>query len=117
MPSILHTYYKALLLLGNSRKRITPFHFPSVFSFLLVVAISGCSEDNKPARNVPLDEIAGNETVKTYMEAFEGRGVQKDDSKLTPPDQALQNFKMADDLELDLVLAEPQIHQPVEVER
>ncbi|MFT7033266.1 MAG: putative heme-binding domain-containing protein [Cyclobacteriaceae bacterium] len=90
-------------------------HFFLVFPFLLAVAISGCSDENKPARNVPLNEIAGNETVKTYMEAFEGRGVQKDDSKLTPPDQALQNFKMADDLALDLVLAEPQIHQPVEV--
>jgi putative membrane-bound dehydrogenase-like protein len=90
-------------------------HFLLAFSLLLVVAITGCSDENKPARNVTLDEISGNETVKTYMEAFEGRGDQKDDSKLTPPDQALLNFKIADDLALDLLLSEPQVHQPVEL--
>jgi putative heme-binding domain-containing protein len=76
---------------------------------------SSCKDKNQVSRNVGINEIAGNEDVKAYMEAFEGRGVQSDDSKLTSPDIALQNFKIADDLKLDLILSEPQIHQPVEL--
>ncbi len=49
------------------------------------------------------------------MEAFEGRGAQTDGSKPTTPEASLKNFKIADDLAIDLVLSEPQIHQPVEI--
>ncbi len=86
------------------------------FIFLMVTLfIIGCTEKDKTARNVPLHEIAGNEEVKAYMEAFEGRGAQSDNSEPTTPEVALQNFKVAEDLQLDLVLSEPQIHQPVEI--
>ncbi len=77
--------------------------------------LAGCDQKPNASRNVPLKEIAGNEKVKSYMEAFEGRGDQSDNSKLTPPKQALENFQFADDLELDLLLSEPQVHQPVEL--
>tara|TARA_Y100001972_G_scaffold126747_1_gene181396 strand:+ start:6263 stop:9355 length:3093 start_codon:yes stop_codon:yes gene_type:complete len=88
---------------------------PAILFLLSTLALFGCSEKNESARNVPLHEIAGNEEVKAYMEAFEGRGAQSDDSEVTPPEKALQNFKVVDDLKLDLVLSEPQIHQPVEI--
>ncbi len=83
---------------------------------LIILTFWCCSDShNKPAKNVELSEIAGNEEVKAYMEAFEGRGAQTDGTKSTPAEVALLNFKMANDLALDLVLSEPQIHQPVEI--
>ncbi|XOV94653.1 MAG: c-type cytochrome [Bacteroidota bacterium] len=82
---------------------------------LFAITLFSCSDQNQSARNVPLEEIVGNEEVKAYMEAFEGRGAQTDGSTPTTPEASLKNFKIADDLALDLVLSEPQIHQPVEI--
>ncbi|MEQ6118239.1 PVC-type heme-binding CxxCH protein [Reichenbachiella sp. MALMAid0571] len=101
--------------LNLTPKGTNTFDFFDTLFLLAIITLVGCSDQNPASRNVPLDEIAGNEEVKTYMEAFEGRGVQSDDSKSTPAEIAIQNFKMADDLALDLILAEPQIHQPVEL--
>ncbi|MEQ8554024.1 MAG: c-type cytochrome [Cyclobacteriaceae bacterium] len=94
---------------------VTANGHPGILFLLATLTLFGCSKKNESARNVPLHEIAGNEEVKAYMEAFEGRGAQSDDSEATPPEKALQNFNLVDDLKLDLVLSEPQIHQPVEI--
>ncbi|MGJ8682304.1 DUF7133 domain-containing protein [Paraglaciecola sp.] len=65
------------------------------------------------SKNVSVEQIAGNETVAKYMHAFDGRGIQTDDSLPTPAKDALKSFHYPEDLALDLVVAEPQIHQPV----
>ena len=50
------------------------------------------------------------------MENYEGRGVLTDpESRLTPPDEALQGFRYPDDLSLELVLSEPDIIQPLQI--
>ncbi len=82
-----------------------------IICFLLV----SCQEQEKPARNVPLEEIAGNEEVKAYMAAFKGMGIMSDSSNLPSPEATLQSFEVPEDLEIELLLAEPQVNQPVEV--
>ncbi len=80
-----------------------------------IIVLAGCNKDPKPPKNVPLEAIAGNDEVKRYMEAFEGRGIQTDGTKSTPATKALENFDVAEDLEMDLLLSEPRVHQPVEL--
>ncbi|MFY0598105.1 MAG: c-type cytochrome [Cyclobacteriaceae bacterium] len=91
-----------------------PSRFKHAISWLVLAATIISCNQNK-VRNIPLDEIAGNEKVKEYMEAFEGRGIMSDDSQPISAEEAVKNFRYPDDLEMDLVLSEPHIHQPVEV--
>lgn len=79
------------------------------------VLLVSCQEQEKTARNVPLEEIAGNEEVKAYMAAFKGMGVMSDSSSLPSPEATLERFTLAEDLEIELLLSEPQVNQPVEV--
>lgn len=65
------------------------------------------------SRTVPLEEIAANEEVLSFMKTFEGRGALSDSSRPTPPDQVLKTFRHADDIKLELVLSEPEVTQPV----
>lgn len=94
-------------------------HAEKLFLLVLWVFISACASESSKAgkevvaKNVSIDHIAGNEDVKQYMQSFESRGIQSDDSLPTPSQQALNNFRFSDDLEMDLLLAEPQVHQPV----
>ena len=83
-----------------------------LLALLSVILFIGCEKEPK---NVTVDEIAGNEEVRQFMNAFEGRGVMSDASKTTPASEALKNFRYPADLEMDLMLAEPQIHQPVDI--
>lgn len=64
-------------------------------------------------KNTPIEEVAGNEEVLNYMKTFEGRGALSDSSKPLEPQKAMQSFRVAHDLTLDLVLSEPQVTQPV----
>ncbi|MGI9541823.1 MAG: DUF7133 domain-containing protein, partial [Cyclobacteriaceae bacterium] len=99
----------------KSQHRQTSYSFKSrnwLLALLSVTLFIGCKE--KP-KNVTVDEIAGNEEVRQFMEAFEGRGVQSDASKTTSALEALKHFRHPADLEMDLMLAEPQIHQPVDI--
>lgn len=79
------------------------------------VLLVSCQEQENTARNVPLEEIAGNEEVKAYMAAFKGMGVMSDSSNLPSPEATLQSFTLPEDLEIELLLSEPQVNQPVEV--
>lgn len=90
---------------------INNYLFVIISSFLLV----SCQEQENPARNVPLEEIAGNEDVKAYMAAFKGMGVMSDSSSLPSPEATLESFSIPADLEIELLLSEPQVNQPVEV--
>lgn len=62
------------------------------------------------------DEVAANEAVATFMENFEGRGDLTDPlSKPTAPSDAVKAFELAEDLTISLVLSEPDIVQPLEI--
>lgn len=58
-------------------------------------------------------QIAGNEQVAEVMRTFAPRGVQSDGSQPTPPEKALDAFKMRSGFEIDLVAHEPAISQPL----
>ncbi len=75
----------------------------------------GCKEENKLGRNLSVDEITDNEEVKEFMNSFNSTGIMSDSSQNISPSEALKKFDIADDLEIELVLAEPQIHQPVDI--
>lgn len=59
------------------------------------------------------DPRAANARVKNILETFPGRGVLADDTQPTPPTDTLKNFEMLDGFEIDLVLSEPEIEQPL----
>lgn len=84
------------------------------YFLLMLMGLSACmtGQEDKTAF---LDRVAANEEVAGYLKAHEGRGVLTDDSEPTPPQEALAEFRYPEDLALDLVLSEPQIHQPVEI--
>src|SRR5690606_6392353 len=76
--------------------------------------LTGCRGDRQPDAK-SISEMAANEDVARYLETFKGLGALTDSSQATPPDKALENFHVPEDLALDLVLSEPQITQPVEL--
>ncbi len=77
--------------------------------------MNGCSPAREKIRVKQIEEIAANEEVAAFMKSFEGRGDLADSSRLTPPQIALAGFRYPDDLKLELVLAEPAIHQPLDI--
>jgi putative heme-binding domain-containing protein len=91
---------------------MTAIKLDSFILLLLMAAFSGCIVD-KTDNTKSLDDLAANEEVANYLKAHEGRGALTDDSKPTPAEEALKNFRHPDDLALDLILSEPDIHQPV----
>ncbi|WP_395732055.1 c-type cytochrome [Prosthecobacter sp.] len=64
-------------------------------------------------QNVKPDAVAGNEAVKKIMETRAGRGVMRDDTPPTPPEEALKKFKIRSDVAIDLMAAEPVVEQPL----
>jgi putative heme-binding domain-containing protein len=90
---------------------MTPKNLDVYLLLLLVIGLSGCAIDKDNTSS--LEKVAANEEVANYLKAHEGRGALTDDSKPTPPEEALKGFRYPDDLALDLVLSEPEINQPV----
>lgn len=79
-----------------------------IISALLVFA---CEIKNKEEFDHPL---AANEEVARYMENFVGRGDLTDPgAQPTKPSETVNRFTLPDDLQIELVLAEPQIVQPI----
>ena len=81
--------------------------------FILSFGISACNNSGPETRSI--EDVAANEDVARYMEAFKGLGALTDSTKPTLPQEALSHFRYPDDLSMDLVLAEPEIVQPVEL--
>lgn len=79
--------------------------------FVLIQACNSNQETNAPK----IEDVAANEDVAKYMEAFKGLGALTDSTLPTQPQKALSHFRYPDDLSLDLVLSEPEIVQPVEL--
>ncbi|MFO1441084.1 MAG: c-type cytochrome [Verrucomicrobiaceae bacterium] len=65
------------------------------------------------AQNVKPDDVAGNEAVKKIMETRPGRGVMRDDTPPTPPEEAVKKFKLRSDVAIDLMASEPVVEQPL----
>jgi hypothetical protein len=63
--------------------------------------------------NPKADDIAGNEAVKKIMETRPGRGVMRDDTPPTAPQDAVKNFKHRSDVAIDLMAHEPVVEQPL----
>jgi DNA-directed RNA polymerase subunit H (RpoH/RPB5) len=56
--------------------------------------------------NPKADDIAGNEAVKKIMETRPGRGVMRDDTPPTAPQDAVKQFKTRSDVAIDLMAHE-----------
>ncbi len=80
----------------------------------LFVVIQACNS-NQEANAPKIEDVAANEDVAKYMEAFKGLGALTDSTQPTQPQKTLSHFLYPDDLSLDLVLSEPEIVQPVEL--
>ncbi|MCF7787012.1 MAG: c-type cytochrome [Prosthecobacter sp.] len=65
--------------------------------------------------NVKPGDVAGNEAVRKIMETRAGRGVMRDDTPPTPPEEAVKKFKTRSDVVVDLMAAEPVVEQPLYV--
>ncbi len=85
-----------------------------LLSITLCIIVS-CEQKTNESRNMPINDIAGNNDVKHYMESFKGLGSMSDGTLPKGPQESLGDFVLAEDLELDLVLSEPQITQPVDI--
>jgi len=77
--------------------------------FLLALGTSGLAADPNPKAGT----VAGNEAVKKIMETRAGRGVMRDDTPPTPPQEALKKFKHRSDVTIDLMAHEPIVEQPL----
>jgi putative membrane-bound dehydrogenase-like protein len=92
-----------------------PRFFNSIFILAtLAFVYFGCTVEEKFS-STSIEEVADNEEVAAYMQAFEGRGDLADSSQPTPAAKALTNFRHPNDLKLELVLSEPDIHQPLDI--
>ena len=78
---------------------------------LLFLLLGGSALAADP--NVKPDDVAGNEAVKKIMETRAGRGVMRDNTPPTPPEEALKKFKIRSDVAIDLMAAEPVVEQPL----
>lgn len=74
-----------------------------------------CSCGDRGQQPVPLEEIAANEEVLAFMRTFDGRGALSDSSQPLSPEHSLAAFRYPDDLEVKLILSEPEITQPVHI--
>ncbi|MFA5245440.1 MAG: PVC-type heme-binding CxxCH protein, partial [Pedobacter sp.] len=90
-------------------KKYLPYYL-----FLLIAGVFACNI-NKETTTRTIAEVAANEDVARYMDAFKGLGALTDSTKPTQPQKALSHFRYPEDLSLDLVLSEPEIVQPVEL--
>ena len=80
---------------------------------ILIVLLTACGGNEGEIND--LQNLAGNQEVANYMKSFEGRGALTDNSTPTLPEAALEGFRLPEDLAMDLVLAEPMVHQPLEI--
>lgn len=85
-----------------------------IYSALILCAgFEACN--NQESKAPAIEDIAANEDVARYMEAFKGLGALTDSTQPTQAQKALSHFRIPDDLTMDLVLSEPEIVQPVEL--
>ncbi|PHS02835.1 MAG: dehydrogenase [Blastopirellula sp.] len=87
-----------------------------LFAYLILPSLLSnaiFAQEAKPVQESK-KEIAGNEATREHIRQFKGRGVVGDFSikpKTTAESQAA--FQVPDDLEIELVLSEPEVRQPI----
>jgi len=84
-------------------------------SIILLLLLWGCNNTQEVKQGTDISALATDEGTSEYLKQFPGRGALTDDSKLPSPQKSLSEFQVAPDLQLDLVLSEPEVNQPVEV--
>jgi len=60
-------------------------------------------------------EVAGSDRVAEIIRTYEGRGTLADGSAPTPPEEALQGFRVREGFEIELVASEPEVEQPLHI--
>lgn len=75
--------------------------------FCVFISASSAEPKAKP------DDVAGNEAVKKIMETRPGRGVMRDDTPPTSPQEAVKKFQTRPDVAIDLMAGEPEVRQPL----
>ncbi|MFK7734389.1 MAG: dehydrogenase [Pirellulaceae bacterium] len=79
----------------------------------LAFVIEARAQESEPLQSNSAKNVAGNPKVAEVMRSFEPRGVQSDGSRPTSPDSALATFRPRKGVDINLVLAEPAISQPL----
>ena len=88
-------------------------HYFKILPTLLILFLLACQSPEESTTT--LADRAANDEVARLLEAFPGRGALTDESPPVPAEDALKAFDVADDLEMDLVLSEPLVNQPLEI--
>lgn len=90
------------------------FHFALKLYLLLYACIYLCGCRSKgDSVNTDIDDIAYDDKVAEQLKRFEGKGILSDESKPMDPLESLDAFQLPNDLTVELILAEPDISQPV----
>lgn len=84
------------------------------FGIFGMLATYSCKNEDF-SENETIPDIAINSEIAQKLEAFEGRGALTDESDPVPAEEAIQQFSVAHDLEMDVVLDEPMVNQPLEI--
>jgi putative heme-binding domain-containing protein len=81
-----------------------------MFRYILpLIVVTAFAADS----NVKPDDVAGNEQVREIMKNRPGRGVMRDDTPPTKPEDAVKLFTHRSDVAIDLVAHEPEVTQPL----
>ncbi len=67
----------------------------------------------KSERDVFKEDLAGNAEVEKIIQTFEGKGVVGDNSPPTPAAEAVKLFQTTEGLQVELVMDEPRVRQPL----
>jgi hypothetical protein len=80
---------------------------------VLVFAVTPCAAAQNPPAGAAPAELAGNSEVRRIMETYAGHGTLDTGTKPLAPAEAMKRFKTRPDLAIDLIAAEPDVRQPV----
>ncbi|MCA8990414.1 MAG: HEAT repeat domain-containing protein [Planctomycetaceae bacterium] len=83
------------------------------WSFLAIHDAVVLADDPASSRDRINPDVAGNEEVERILRTFPGRGAVGDDSSPTPAAEAVTQFELPEDLQIELVAAEPVVEQPL----
>lgn len=78
-----------------------------------VAAADEPAKPASPSREVFKKDLAGNAEVEKIIQTFGGKGAVGDDSPPTPAAEAVKLFQTTEGLQVDLVMAEPLVRQPL----
>ncbi len=83
------------------------------FHCIMVVTLIHALLAPETCAQVPDPDVAGNAQVAEFMKKFPPRGVMSDGSVPTPADEAVKQFRMQADTQIELMASEPSVSQPL----